>query len=761
MRRRNAHHPTRREFLKNSGALIVAFSMPPALLAPRAGAAGAPASSWAAGDPAQLDSWLAIAEDGSVTVFTDQLELGMGVETALGQIVAEELDVPFKAVSFVLGDTARTADQGGTGGSRSIESGARPLRNAAAEARRVLLDLAAARLGVRAGQLTVRDGIVRRMDDPSKAVSYGELIGGRRFNVSLKASGSSSQVNVEGSARPKSPDQYTIVGKPVPRVDIPDKVTGRFPYIVDVRVPGMLHGRVVRPPAAGARLLGIDGAATLPGLVKVVARGNFLGVVAETEWAAIQAARNLKAMWSTAASAFPAMASLYDRMRALPVQSRRVFANVGDVDAALASAARRIEARYEWPFQSHAMMGPSCAVADVRNGEATLWSSTQKPHQLRRGIAELLGLPAEKVRVIWVEGAGSYGRSGTDDAAGDAVILSQAAGRPVRVQWMRADETGWGPKGPPVVMAARAGLDERGAVVAWDFLARDFSGSGVPAQTTKAGNMLAGQLLGLPAGGFDEPANLQEAYAFPNKRKVGEVVPWLQEASPLRTAHLRAPEQLSTTFGGESFVDEVAAALHVDPVAFRLRYLSDPRDIAVVKAAAQRAGWQSRPSPRTRISPSGLATGRGMAYSPRGNTHLAVVAEAEVNQTTGGVHVTRLVIAHDCGLIINPDGLKGTIEANLIQSTSRALKEEVQFSRAGVTSVDWATYPILMAPEVPDRIDIVLIDRPSVPPSGAGEPASVATAAAIANAIYDATGARLRTVPFTPARVKEALIHRA
>ncbi len=761
MNRPNAHALTRRKFLKGSGAVIVAFAMRPALFHGGADAADAETGSWTAGDPARLDSWLAIAKDGSVTVFTDQVDIGMGVETALGQIVAEELDVPFNAVSFVLGDTARTSDQGGVGGSRSLASGAKPLRNAAAEARRVLLDLAAARLGIPASQLAVRGGIVRKADDQSKAVSYGELIGGRRFNVTLKASGTGSQTYAEGSARPKTPDQYTIVGKPVPRVDIADKVTGRFTYIVDVRVPGMLHGRVVRPPAGGARLLGVDGASTLPMVVKVVAKGNFLGVVAETEWEAIQAARKLKATWSTPAAAFPPMANLYERMRALPVQSRMVFANVGDVDAALASAARRIEAHYEWPFQSHAMMGPSCAVADVRTDEATIWSGTQKPHQLRRGIAELLGLPAEKVRVIWAEGAGSYGRSGADDAAGDAALLSQAVGRPVRVQWMRADETGWDPKGPPVVMTARAGLDDRGAVVAWEFLARDFSGSGVPAQTTRAGNMLAGQLLGLPAGGFNEPANLQEAYAFPNKRKVGEVIPWRQEASPLRTGHLRAPEQLSTTFGGESFVDEVAASLRVDPVEFRLRYLSDSRDVAVVKAAAQRAGWVSRPSPRAGVSRSGLATGRGFAYTPRGSTHLAMVAEVEVNQATGWLHVTRLVIAHDCGLIINPDGLRGTIEANLIQSTSRALKEEVQFTRSGVTSVDWASYPILMAHEVPDRVDVVLIDRPDIPPSGAGEPASVATAAAIANAIYDATGSRLRTVPFTPERVKEALTHRA
>jgi len=743
---------SRRQFLKTSGAVVVSFAMPHL-----SGAAPGPGI---VPDPARLDSWLALAEDGSVTVFTGALELGMGVSTAYAQIVAEELDVPFRSVSVVMGDTAKTPDQGGIGGSRAIEFGARPLRNAAAEARRVLLELASARLGAPADQLAVRDGVVQRKDDPAKTALYGDLIRGRRFDVTMKVSGEYTGTNAEGTARPKSPDQYTIVGRPVPRIDIPDKATGRFTYVVDVRVPGMLQGRVIRPSPPGARLLSVDGAQGLPGLVKVVRKGNFLGIVAGTQWEAIQAAQKLKVTWSTSRIAWPAMADLYKAMWTMPARERRVTAQAGDVDAALASAARTIEARYEWPFLSHAMMGPSCAVADVRDGEATIWSSTQKPHQLQQGIAELLGLPANKVRVIWVQGAGSYGRSGADDAAGDAALLSQAAGHPVRVQWMRADETGWDPKGPPVVTALRAGLDDRGGVVAWDFVVRGVSGRAIPPDPRRAGDMLAGQLLGLSPRGADEPANLQESYVFANKRKVGEVLAWPQEASPLRTSFLRAPGQPATEFGAESFMDEIAAALRVDPVEFRLRHLRDPRAIAVVRAAAQHAGWISRPSPRTGISQSGLTTGRGIAYAPRGNTRLATIAEVEVNQATGMVHVTRLVIAHDCGLIINPDGLRGTIEANLIQSMSWALKEEVQFGPSGVTSVDWASYPILMAPEAPDKVEIVLVNRPDLPPYGAGEPASVVTAPAIANAIFDATGVRLRTVPFTPARVKAALTRR-
>lgn len=740
---------------------MVSFAMPPALLAGRPETAGASPGPAAGTDPAQLDSWLAISGDGSVTAFTGKFDLGMGVTTAFGQIVAEELDVPFQSVSFVTGDTARTPDQRGVGGSTSISVGAQPLRQAAAEARRVLLALASDRLGAPPDQLSAQNGIVRRKDDAAKSVSYAELIGGRRFNVTLKTLQQGNAPNVAGSAKPKSPDQYRIVGQPIPRADIPDKASGRASYIVDVRVPGMLHGRVIRPSPAGARLLGVDGAGSLPGLVKVVRKGNFLGVVAQTEWDAIQAARKLRVTWSESGFAWPAMPDFYKAMWAMPARTREVLNEVGDVEAALASSARTLEARYEWPFLSHAAMGPSCAVADVRGGGATIWSHTQHPHQLQHGIAELLGLPVAKVRVIWVQGSGSYGRSGHDDAAGDAALLSQAVGRPVRVQWMRDDETGWDPKGPPVVVAVRAGFDDRGGVVAWDYVARTISMSGVPPDPERAGDMLAGQLFGLPAGGVDRPANLQEAYTFPNKRKVGEDIPWSQEGSPLRTSNLRAPGQPGATFGGESFVDEMAAALRADPVELRLRYLQDPRAVAVIRAAATQAGWAPRPSPRANLSRSGLATGRGIAYVPRGNTRLATVAEVEVNQATGQVHVTRVVVAHDCGLIINPDGLRGTIEANVIQSMSWALKEEVQFSRAGVTSVDWHSYPILRMPEAPDTLEVVLINRPDLPPSGAGEPASVATAPAIANAIFDATGARVRTTPLTPERVKAALLTRA
>ena len=742
---------SRRDFLRTTGAIVVTFAIPPSVGPDAAGAAPA------AREGGAIDSWLAIAQDGSVTIFTDKVELGMGVSTAFAQIVAEELDVPLRSVSVVMGDTALTPDQGGVGGSTSIAVGATPIRQAAAEGRRVLLQLASTRLGVPMERLVAQTGVVHSADDPARSASYAELIGGRRFDVALGTLGAAPAA---GTARTKPPDQYKVVGTAVPRIDIPPKAAGRFTYVVDVRVPGMLHGRVVRPPVPGATLVRVEQPRGVPDGVKVVSKRNFVGVVAETEWGAIQAAHKLAVTWSASEARWPAMSALYTAMWAMSPTARRTMSDEGHVDAALAAAAHTVEARYEWPFQSHAMMGPSCAVADVRNGGATIWSSTQRPHQLQYGIAELLGLPADKVRVIWTAGSGSYGRAGADDAAGDAALLSQATGRPVRVQWMRADETGWDPKGPPVVMTARAGLDAQGTVTAWDYAARGFSGSGIPPSPRNAGGLLAGQLTGLAAGGADVLPALRENYVFAAKRKTSEVVPWPQEASPLRTSNLRAPSQPATTFGGESFVDEVAAAARADPVEFRLRYLREPRDIAVIRAAAQRAGWVSRPSPRPGAPRSGLATGRGIAYTPRNNTVLATVAEVEVNQATGEVRVTRFVIAHDCGLIINPDGLRGTIEANLIQSMSRALKEEVRFDRSGVTSVDWHTYPVLMAPEAPDAIEIVLINHPELPPYGAGEPASVATAPAIANAIFDATGARLRTVPFTPERVKAALARR-
>jgi nicotinate dehydrogenase subunit B len=491
--------------------------------------------------------------------------------------------------------------------------------------------------------------------------------------------------------------------------------------------------------------------------------GNFVGVVAESEWSAIRAAQALKVTWADAEPAFPTQAHLYDHMRTVAPKASKETLNRGDAAATLTSAAKKIEATYESPFQSHATMGPGCAVADVHlDGLTTVWSGGQKPHALQQGFAELLRVAVDKVRVIWVEDAGSYGRPGFEDAAADAVLLSRAVGKPVRVQWSREDMTAWGTKGPAVICDITAGLDERGNVSAFRFTSRAFSGGQVMYLPATAGNFLGAQLMGTPnTTGVDEFAQWGEecvAYAFPNAHADAHVVPaLLAEASPLRTTHLRDPEGPATTFAAESFMDELASAAGTDPVEFRLKYLDDQRLEDVLTKAAEKFGWDQRASPKRPTSTSEVATGRGVALALRGETRVATVAEVEVNRRTGVVHVKRFVCVHDCGLIINPEALSGTIAANLIQSMSRSLKEEVMFDETRVTSVDWNTYPIARASDIPDQIDIVLIDHPEIPPSGAGEPASRPTAAAIGNAIFDATGARVRRGPLTPERIRAAL----
>lgn len=737
------HGFSRRDFIKTTGALIVAFNVPSLL---RGVQAAEPLKD--AKIPAdQLDSWLNIGADGAVQAFVGKVETGMGITTCFMQFVAEELDVPVERVKIVMSDTAITPDQGGTGSSNGIATGGKALREAAAEARAFLLAQAATRLDVPVEELVVKDGVVSARAAPDKRVSYGELIGGQRFDI-----------KVSGNAKPKDPHSYTIVGKSVPREDIPPKVTGAYAFVVDVRLPNMAHGRVVRPPVMGAKLLTVSGPRNVPGVLNVVRKHNFLGVVAEQEWQAIRAAQALKATWSEPAAAFPnSYDELYAAMRTMPIKSTRERVNVGDVDAALKSAARKFEAEYEHPFQSHACMGPACAVADVTRGGATVWFAGQKSNRLQQAIADLLGVPTERVRVIWSPGPGSYGTNDADDAAADAALLSQAAGRPVRVQWMRADGTAWDPKGPPYVIRMRGGLDAKGNVVAWSFESRCFSGSLRAAGALKAGDTLAGQLLGIAPPGADEFGIAAEEYTFPNKRKIGHVLPWTQSlGTGLRTAHLRDPNGPQTVFASESFMDELAVAAGADSVEFRLRHLQDPRHIAVIRAAAERAGWVPRPSPNKDIG-GPVVTGRGIAYTLRNGAFLATVADVEVKRDSGEARVTRFVVAHDCGFIVNPDGLKGTIEANVIQSMSRALYEEVQFDSKAVKSVDWKTYPMIEMAQVPDEIEMVLLNNtPDQPSKGAGEPATRPTTAAIANAIFDATGVRLRRVPFTRERIKAA-----
>jgi nicotinate dehydrogenase subunit B len=760
---------TRRQFVRDAGGLLIGFSMLDASILPRVLAA--PEGPAAERSPRWLDAWLRVEKDGTIRIFTGKVEIGMGVETGFAQIVAEELDVEPASVNFVMGDTSLTPDQGGVGGSTSIALGAQPLRNVAATAHSLLLQLAAQKLAVPTDQLQVTRGIVSAPGDPTKTVSYGELAGGTNLNDILKVTGRGFGLNVVGRGQPKDPSRYTVVGTPVPRVDIAPKILGQWQYVTEVRVPGMLHGRVVRPASAGAALVKIDDTAAkaIHGYVQTVVQGNFVGVVADNEWAAIRAARAVKIEWSKPADAFPEQAHLYENMRTAEPKASKDTLKTGDAEAAITGAAKKVEARYEWPFQSHATMGPGCAVADVRlDGVTTVWCGGQKPHALQQGFAELLKVPAEKVRVIWVEDAGSYGRPGFEDTGADAVLLSRAVEKPVRVQWMRDDMTAWGTKGPAVVCDISAGLDEKGGVTALRFSTRAFSGGETMFLPATAGNFLGAQLTGIPnTSGVDEFAQWGSecvAYHFASVHADAHVVAaFLPSSSPMRTTHLRDPEGPATTFAAESFMDEMAAAAGIDPMQFRMEYLTDARLRMALVNAGEKFGWDLRPSPKKRKGTGELETGRGVAIALRGETRVATIAEVEVNRRTGAVHVKRLVCVHDCGLVVNPQALRGTIAANLMQSLSRSLKEEVTFDANRVTSADWYSYPVVRASDVPEQVEIVLIDHPEIAASGAGEPSSRPTAAAIANAIFDATGARVRQAPFTPPRVLAAMrtTHRA
>jgi nicotinate dehydrogenase subunit B len=758
---------SRRGFLKAGGGLLIGFSLSDSRVLPQLIAAETSANPL----PGRLDAWLRVGSDGNIRVFTGKVDIGMGVQTGLNQIVADELDVAFERIHLVMGDTAETPDQGGTGGSTSIANGAKPLRNAAASARFMMLQLASVKLGAPPEQLQVKDGVVSVRGDASskneasRSISYAALAGaagGTDLNEALRVSGAGFALNVEGSGKPKDPASYTVVGQSVPRVDLAPKILGRATYTTDIRVPGMLHGRVIRPAGAGATLESIDESSVkqIPGYVKTVAKGNFVGVVAETEWAAIRAAKELKVNWSAPAAAFPD--DVYRHMRAAQPKATREQPGKGDAAAALASAAKKVEAGYEWPFQAHATMGPGCAVADFRaDGVTTVWTGTQKPHGLQQGLAEMLGVANNRVRVIWVEGAGSYGRAGDEDVAGDAVSLSQATGKPVRVQWSRADMTGWGAKGPAVIVDLAAALDAHGEVTGLEMVSRAFSGTEILFQPNSAGNLLAAQLTGTPnTTGGNEYVGWGDntyPYAFRNVRSVGHIIaPLYVSSSPLRTTHLRDPNGPQGTFATESFMDEIASEVGVDPIEFRLRYIEDPRAKAALEAVANKAKWQSGPSPKRGSGSESVLAGRGVALALRGGTYVATIAQVDVDRRSGAVRVKRLVCAHDCGLIVNPEALRGTIQANLIQSMGRALKEEVTFERSNVTSLDWNTYPVARWVDVPE-IEITLLNHPESAPTGAGEPSSRPTAAAINNAVFDATGVRIRRVPLTPARVKAAL----
>ena len=747
---------SRRAVLKAGGALVVSVGMPIGLdtvigiNAARAQGARPPLT------PDQLSSYIAVNADGSVSAFFGKTDMAQGLYAGIGQIVAEELDVPFESVTVIMGNTASSVNQGGASGSTGIQLGGKQMRMAAAEARRVLVEMAAAKLGVGADTLKVNDGVV---SDGSKSTTYAELIGGRYFNVPLdwnKEYGNT--LYAPGKAKPKDYREHKIVGQPLKRDDIAPKVYCQQDFVTDVKVPGMVHGRVIRPPVAGATPVSVDESSIkdIPG-AKVVRDKDLLGVVADNEWNAIKAAQALKVEWSQAQPPFVDNAgAVYDHIRKADVRKRTVEKENGNVDEAFKSAARVIEAEYEWPFQSHASMGPGCGVVAINGDEATVWTGSPKPHYCRDGVAALLGMSPDKVEAHSFAGSGAYGRNDAGEACMEAAVLARAVGKPVRVQYMRSQGTGWDPKGPASIHRARAAVDASGKVVAYEYASKGFSRLDMNSNESKPWDVLAGHLLGVALKSGDAFGAPAESYAFDNKRLSWETIaPLLDRASPLRTSHLRDPVGPQIHFASESFMDEVAAALEVDPVEFRLRHVKDARDIAVIKAAAEKAGWQTRPSPR-RDQTGTKVSGRGIAYAQRGGTRVAVVAEVDVDRASGKIWARKFTVAHDCGQIINPNTLKQTIEGNVIQGTSRTLWEEVAFDRKNVTSVDWVTYPILDITEAPETIDVVLINHPELAPTGAGEPSSRPIAAAIGNAIFDATGVRLRRVPFTPDKVRAA-----
>jgi len=727
--------PNRREFLEATGILIVSFSLP--CFGSAADAQSATLPKTVALD--EVDAFLAIASSGLVTLYSGKVELGTGVGTALTQIVADELDVPPSRIEVVEGDTATTPAQGKTWGSLTIQVGGVQIRQAAATARQALLQEAGKRLGAAAGDLVVEKGVVRARGD-GKQISYGELIGGKNFAL-----------KIDQQAPLKDPANYKIVGQPIPRFDIPPKVTGQFTYIQDFKLPGMLHGRVVRPPAIGASLQSVEEKSVndVAGLVKVIHQGNFLGVVAESEWGAIRAAQKLKASWSNW-EGLPEQSHLWEYVRATKINKDDVTSNVGNAEQALEQAAKRVSATYNFAIHSHGSMGPSCAVAEFKDGKLTCWSASQATHDLRLQLAAMLSMKDSDVRVIYVDGSGCYGRNGHEDAAADAVLLARAVGRPVRVQWMREDEHGWDPKGPPTLMDLQAGLDGSGHVVAW------YSQLYVPEGAGGNVKLVAAELAGLPFEKGMSPGNIINnsaiPYTFPNVRTVAHRL----AETPLRPSWIRAPGRMQNTFCNEAFVDEVAVAAGADPLEFRLHYLNDSRGADLLKRLARFAQWQGRTSQKA--SSGEVSTGRGTSYVKYelARTYVGAVADVEINRKSGEIRVKHVAIVQDCGQVINPDGVRNQIEGNVIQTVSRTLKEEVTFDRSHVTSLDWVTYPILTFPEVPD-VDIDLMERPTEKPWGVGEPSSAVVPSAIANAVFDAVGVRLRSVPFTPAKLRAAL----
>ncbi|CAI1607347.1 Membrane-bound aldehyde dehydrogenase [pyrroloquinoline-quinone] precursor [Serratia quinivorans] len=744
---------TRRRLLQAGGVVMVSSMLPVSLNA-------------FAAEPATLgnlpldrvDSFIGLTADGRVTAFNGHVDLGTGIRTALAQIVADEISVPFDRVTVILGDTQRTPDQGPTIASATIQVTSIPLRQAAAQVRQLLLGLAARAFALPVDKLRAENGRVFAVDKPHVSLSYGDL-----------ASGQNLQVALDKTIRLKSVAESHYVGKAVPRVDIPAKVTGQLTYVHDLRLPGMLHGRVVRPPYTGADssaplgsgLLSVDKAsiAHLPGIVKLVVINDFIGIVAEREEQAIDAMRQLNTVWRPW-SGLPDLSGdgLHAALVANP-KTDRVLRDDAGVDAALGSLHTEVNADYVWPYHQHASIGPSCAVADVTSEHAEIWSGTQNPHDLRKDIAHLLDRQPEQVHINRMEASGCYGRNCADDVSADAALLSQATGKPVRVQLMREQESGWEPKGTGQLMRVRGGLDQHRQVAAYELKTSYPSNNAVTLSlvlTGKVANQADVQQMG------DRTAIPQ--YEYPNMRVI------CQDAAPIvRASWMRGVSALPNVFAHESWIDELAWHAGQDPIAFRLQYLKDPRAVALINALKKQSNWQEGPSHRNPAPDTqAWVSGRGFAYARYfhskfpgfGAAWAAWVCDLSVNRHSGQIKLDKIFVAHDCGRIINPAGVRHQVHGNILQSASRVLKEFVTFDASAVTSLDWGGYPILRFDELP-QVDVQLLDYPDEPPMGAGESASVPSAAAIANALFDALGVRLREVPFTPEQVLKALKQQA
>ncbi len=774
---------SRRGFIKGTGALIVTFSMCGALEtlsaqnrpAPAAGGGGEGGAGAAEAPPAgEVDSWIAIGSDGSVTAYTGKEELGQGMSTAQTQLVAEELCVPFERVNLTVCDTSKTPDQGVTSGSQSSPANfnRNNLAGACATAREALLALGAKQLNIPVEELVAVDGTIRSKSDASKKVAYSELLAGKKFAL---------KVNTAAKRKPAS--EWTVLGRPIGRPDMAAMATGTFEYVQTVHVPGMLHGMVVRPSAVGANLMDLDesSVSAMPGFVKVVVKKNFVGVVAEKQWQAMQIAKALKVNWSPAPE-LPKQDTFYDHLRNQKPTRDTMSVNSKDVDQKLGEAATVVKATYNHPYQMHGSIGSSCAVVDVQGDKVTAWSPTQGVWHQRATLAMLLNVKPENVQVIFRRGAGCYGINGADTVTYDAALLSQAVGKPVRVQLTRKEEMAWGESyGFAFTIDERAGLDAQGNIIAWDHEAWSPVLGNRPGYTAP-GNVVTGFLVGFQPDEFRPRSPAPDPNAFSNNANavpsyvVGHVggadhgagtvkserVLLHNVVSPFWTGPLRSPQRLQNTFAHESFMDELAARAKADPVEFRLRHLSEPRMIDVVKAAAKTANWETRTSPNPRAisaKAKGIASGRGMscvAYEGE-NGFAAMIAEVEVELATGKLTVKRIVISNDSGPISNPDGLRNQCEGGSLQGLSRALGEEVTWDDHNITSIDWRTYHTLPLGFAVPKIDVVLLDRPDMPATGAGETAITIVGSAIANAIFDATGARVRQVPLTAERIKAAI----